>query len=174
MVKRIYLLITIMLLGSCGNKLHDLIMVRTPYLGNELRIDGYYYTYPIYENDINIAVFYRNGVCMHIQARSTSQDIFDFVENDILLNDAFISRLKDLPACIGIFQINMESIEFEIWDRDYHDTYSVRYFGEILNDTTFLVTKRVDKGTKKSYSINDTYRFKQFSPKPDSTNVYIK
>jgi hypothetical protein len=151
-------------------------MVKTPYTGDELKIDGYYYSNPDSENHMSIAVLYRNGVCMHIPVslNYSGQNVSDFVENDILLNDAFISRWKDKPACIGVFYINVESIKFERWEATGKNITTFSYSGKILNDTIFLLTKRVDNETNKSYSINETYRFKQFSPKPDSTSVFIK
>jgi hypothetical protein len=174
MVKKMLLFIIILLLASCKVAFNDLTMVRAPYFGNELRIDGYYYLNPDSENNMSIAVFYRNGVCIHITVRLMAQDISDFVENDILLNDAFIVRLKNSPDCIGVFHINEESIAFERWEATGSNITTMSYFGKILNDTTFLLTKRVDNDINKSYSINETYRFKQFNPKPDSTSVYIK
>jgi hypothetical protein len=49
--------------------------------------------------------------------------------------------------------------------------------GVILNDTTFQLTEsyRLKKGEKTEYQILDEiYHFRQYSPKPDSTNDFIK
>ena len=47
--------------------------------------------------------------------------------------------------------------------------------GKIINDTTFqLVREFASYHKKDSRVIDETYHFKQFSPKPDSTNVFIK
>ena len=84
MVMRSFLLIAIVLLGSCSKKLYDLTMTKTPYPGNELRVDGFYYSTPTSEKDIGIAVFYKNGVCIHMFTRIDSHDTLDFIENEIL------------------------------------------------------------------------------------------
>jgi hypothetical protein len=161
---------TVLLFASCDTKLRNLTMKKDSYFGNELRIDGYYYSSSDLENDIGIAVFYRDGVCIHMFTRLKSQDTLNFVENDILLNNALMSHLWRDPACIGVFHVNMAAIEFETWEA----RSPFRHFGEILNDTTFLLTKRVNVRQNHSSSPNLIYQFKQFCPKPDSTNVFIK
>jgi hypothetical protein len=61
-------------------------MKKTPYLGDELRVDGYYYSNPRYANVIGIAVFYKDGFCIHSWGKVTSQDTLSYIENEILLN----------------------------------------------------------------------------------------
>ena len=173
MVIRFYLFMAVMLLGSCEKELHELSMAKTPYIGDELRIDGYYYSDLTTANDIGIAVFYRNGVCLHLFERPESQDTLSFIENDLLLNKALMSRLWRTPTNIGVFKIDTESIEFETWEAG-RDITTFSHFGEILNDTTFMLIKWINNDSGKSYSENLTYRFKQFSAKPDSTNNFIK
>lgn len=90
-----------------------------------------------------------------------------------MLNDALISRLMNTPTHIGVFQINTESINFETWEAGRNIT-TFSHFGKILNDTTFLLEKRINNITNKTFTENLTYRFKQFSPKPNSTNNFIK
>ena len=46
--------------------------------------------------------------------------------------------------------------------------------GEIQNDSTFLITKSIRSKTGEEKELNEIYHFKQFSPKPDSTNVFVK
>jgi hypothetical protein len=146
-------------------------MQKTPYIGDELRVDGYYYSNPYYENDICVAVFYRDGFCIHTRITPNGRDTLSYIENEILLNDKYISKLKNDPAHIGVFRIINSDIEFEIWE---YRSWIFSHFGEIVNDTTFISNKRKSHSTNKTYTENLTYRFKQFSPKPDSTNVYIK
>jgi hypothetical protein len=48
--------------------------------------------------------------------------------------------------------------------------------GQILNDTTFVIAEsyRMNEGKKTEVKErNETYHFKQFNPKPDSTNRFI-
>lgn len=133
---------------------------------------GYYYSNnPYYENYIGVAVFYRNGFCIHTRIVPNGRDTLDYIENEILLNDAYIYKLKNSPSNIGVFHIIDSDIEIENWE---YRNESVSYFGKIINDTTFIVNKSISHRTNQTWINNHTYRFKQFSPKPDSTNVYIK
>lgn len=173
MVIRLFTVSVLLLLVACEKELHKLTMPKAPYTGNQLRIDGYYYSNPNSDNSMGIAVFYRDGVCVHMFASPTREDIPDFVENDILNNKPFMSRLWKTPTNIGVFQVDSESLEFEIWESVY-DITTFTYFCEIVNDTTFVLSEWVDNDHNKSHIVNTTYRFVQFSPKPDSTNRFIK
>ena len=147
-------------------------MKKIPYFGDELRIDGYYYSNTEYEGGgIRVVVFYQDGFCIYTLIAPTYQDTLKYIENEILLNDAFINGEKNAPSHIGVFQIMYPDIQIEAWE---FRTDPFSHFGTIINDTTFITTKRKNNRTKETYSENLTYRFKQFSPKPDSTNVWIK
>jgi len=172
MVKKIYLIIVILLLTSCDTKLRNLTIEKIPYLGSELRIDGYYHSNIDSEgNIIGVAVFYRDGFCIHTWVTPTNQDTLNYIENDILLNDAYINKMMKDPSHIGVFQIMYPNIQFEVWE---FRSWPFTYYGSISNDTTFIINKRKINTSGKTYQENLTYRFKQFSPKPDSTSVYVK
>jgi len=151
-------------------------MKKKPYIGNKLRLDGYYYSNPDSQGLISVAMFYRDGFCFHFSTSlSKSSDTLNFIENRFLKNDDFISRIKQRPSFIGVYQVRGESIKFETWwfEVALYTTSATRY-GKILNPTTLLIENRVDNRYKTSFSENQIYRFKQFSPKPDSTNTFIK
>ena len=66
----------------------------------------------------------------------------------------------------GLFQIEVSIIKIEKWvPSSGGPTKAYLREGEILNDTTFYLMHREKK---------EIYHFKQYSPKPDSTNKYIK
>jgi hypothetical protein len=46
--------------------------------------------------------------------------------------------------------------------------------GFILNDTTLQITRMYRVDGSDEHILNYTYHFRQFSPKPDSTNNFIK
>jgi hypothetical protein len=173
MLIRFFTIISILLFVSCEKELHDLSMDKNPYTGDELRIVGYYYTNLTSANDIGVAVFYRDGFCINTWVKPINQDTLRYIENEILLNSTFINKIKSIPTHIGVFQINAKSIVFETWEAG-RDIINFSHYGEILNDTTFLITKQVNNDSGKSSSEKLTYRFRQFSPKPDSTNNFIK
>jgi len=175
MVKNIFFSLIFMFCcsASCEKERAALSMSKTPYTGNELRIDGYYYSGITPADDIGIAVFYRDGVCIHMYTRPKGQDTLDFIQNDILLDNDLMSRLWSTPTNIGVFHINASSIEFETWEAG-RDIITFSNFGTILNDSTFVITREVNNDAGESTSLNLTYHFQEFSPKPDSTNSFIK
>lgn len=77
MTIRYLLIISILLFISCEKELHNLSMYKSAYAGDELRIDGYYYSNTTSANDVGIAVFYKDGVCIHMYTRIESQNILD-------------------------------------------------------------------------------------------------
>jgi hypothetical protein len=78
----------------------------------------------------------------------------------------------------GVFQVNGANIKFERWYPSSGGPLKAYISsGEILNDTTFLITEsyRMQKGNKTELKDrNETYYFREFSPKSDSTNKFIK
>jgi hypothetical protein len=164
----------VLLMGGCDKELHELNMSKTPYTGNELRIDGYYYT-TVHSNysNIGVGVFYRDGVCMFFHVDIDGKDTISCIENEILLNHSLMRSSWDTPDGVGLFQINGQSIKIVVWSEDYHEIETLNYKGEIINDSTFKITK-ADLISEETVSVNHIYRFKKFSPKPDSTNKYLK
>ncbi|ATA89504.1 hypothetical protein CGC58_07055 [Capnocytophaga stomatis] len=185
MVKKILLLVSFISILSCKTSIDDLQTQRKPYLGKELRTDGYYYSNVItidskYDNErkyIYICIFYKNGVCYNIPTRDiqdneTILQLLENLEKELLLNPNTINDLRAKAYHIGVFQINSSVIEMETFEGSMFPTF--KHYGEILNDTTFLLHKIVNSKTGYIFNKNLMYKFKQFSPKPDSTSVYIK
>jgi hypothetical protein len=171
----IFMLISVFvttLLTGC-NKDYELEMLRQEYAGNELRTDGYYeYKYYPSENNHSYAIFlYRNGVWMTVIGRDVN-GVHDESE-DRLTDEEFISHIKKTKTCWFIFQIKGKDITVQGWE---HNTGNGRRiltrYGKILNNTTFELNREIIDN--KSRVINQLYEFRKFSPKPDSTNNYIK
>ena len=148
-------------------------MERIPYNGNELRIDGYYYSQLRSDDLVGVGVLYRNGVCIHFLFRPEIVDTLNYIETEFLLNEEFVEDAKSRPNWIGVFNINGETIGIETFETA-RDTYTRSYFGQIINDSTFVLEREVDNLTSNIDEKNVTYRFKKFSPKPDSTNTFIE
>ena len=110
---------------------------------------------------------------MNVLAQIEGQDTQGFIENNILLNESLMSSFQETPNHIGVFHINASSIEFETWTAA-RDIITFSNSGTILNDSTFVISKRVNNDFGESESENITYHFQEFSPKPDSTNTFIK
>ena len=154
----------------------DFILKKTLYTGNELRMDGYYYRY--YDcggnNCIAAYCFYRNGVLLDMGGAALSleeadEEIKQFIKRDINSN---YERLN-----WGLFVIDNQTIKFELYyPQEYFTKWTGIMEGVILNDTTFRITSFYDPSNDERYTVNDTYYFRQFSLKPDSTvaNKWIK
>jgi len=149
---------------SCEEEINaQLTMQKTPYTGNELRIDGYYYTvtqnfegdlYPVY-------FFYRNGVFRYGGSFKSLDDITgDWGDGN--------SRLL-----WGYFEISDSSFRFERWQV----TATVEKSGVILNDSTFYISKRKitsgESPNPQEETVNELYHFVEYSPKPDSVNRFL-
>lgn len=152
----------------------ELLMERTDYTGNELRTDGYYYCRYQYaheniqEDKVCCMFIYKNGVCSWGGVSNYSE--LDRIEEDYK-NGSFYERCKNDKQRWHVFQVYGSTIELEGW---YYlgGTHLVThtYVGKILNDTTIEITKENGNDFKHP----DVYHFKQFCPKPDSTNNFIK
>jgi hypothetical protein len=76
----------------------------------------------------------------------------------------------------GIFIVENDAITIEYYNsRIIEGLPAYLNTGVILNDTTFVLKeqKRSKDGSELQI-IDETYHFKKFSPKPDSTNKYLK
>lgn len=155
-------IILVLAFSSCKDA--ELSMERTRYDGKELRTDGYYYWRNQYEHDgvqydeVIPIILYRNGVTIFVNRIDFSQ--MEQLEESFR-NGTFYENMKYEKVQWGVFQISGNSIVLESWDYSGGPgltTYKKN--GEILNDTAFRISKAI-------------YHFKQFSPKPDSTNKYI-
>lgn len=164
--------LSILAASSCNKNLEDLMMNKTPYIGSELRIDGYYYSDDVEITDYGLAVFYRDGVCYHLFGSRDSRSIEEYIEQEILLNESFINKLRTTPTNLGVFRIDDQIISIKHWEAA-RNILALKHFGEVINDTTFIMTE-VETLQGEIKNTNYTYRFKQFMPKPDSTNTFIR
>lgn len=140
---------------------------RAEYNGNELRIDGYYASKAIGEDYSYLYVFYQNGVLLKPGvAENTDEYIQKFV-------DGFNHNIKDFW---GIYQIQDSTIQVEFYKPKMTEGLPAYIkTGKILNDTTFILTnEKRSKDGSESRAISETYHFREYSPKPDSTNTFIK
>ena len=99
-------------------------------------------------------------------------DLEEYAEQSVFLD----SRIKDIKGFWGLFLIENNKIIYEKWVGTQLGYLVYREEGEILNDTTFFMTEqsRMNQGIKTEVeTIDRTYCFKAFSPKPDSTNTCI-
>jgi hypothetical protein len=154
----------------------ELYLSKQYYTGNKLRIDGYYYFN--YTNNsteyVDVYFLFKNGIIL--SGGSGLQSELPEKE-ERFQNGTFDNKAKSIKFLWGVHQIEGSKIAFERWypsEKPYRAYVSE---GVVLNDTTFRITQsyRNKKGEKTEIeSENEVYHFKQFSPKPDSTNTFIK
>ena len=148
-------------------------MKAIPYTGDELRIDGYYYK-KAYDEMSRVLVFYANGVQFGGNGVMPSIEI-----EDRLRDMEYTKNLRNNRASWGPYEINNTVLQFEFY-RIFggHNWYTCIAHCKILNDSTFNIEKVTFSKTGKEVDDVDTflgeYHFKQFSPKPDSTNYIVK
>ncbi len=159
---------------SCGcHKLfsdNELTMKRKPYLGTELRTDGYYYNKEL--NFYRILFLYRNGVVLALPFSPSEEALSDLEES--FRNGEFYQKYKNNKRFWGVFAVANNSIVYEQWGINQGGGKPVWQFsGPILSDTSFLINKYLEPKTGESHEKNQIWYFKQFFPKPDSTNSFI-
>jgi len=149
-----------------------LSLERQDYTGNQLRIDGYYYNlYDTLSADIKYSYFfYRNGVVLSGSAGSNFEEL-----EETFNSEGFTNNIKKNRSGWGLFKIYESEITIEEWVPMEPPYHAYTRSGEIIDDTTFVITKSWRNKRKKETlkTINEVYHFKQFSPKPDSTNTFI-
>jgi hypothetical protein len=177
---KIYLmfLFFILILISCEEwfiKDKEFSMKAIPYAGNELRIDGYYYKEANHNiNRVYVFVFYANGI--HFGGGGNKS--FSGLE-DRLSDPNYIANLQNCLSCWGPYQIKDNVLKFEYYEIFGNYWYICVANCEIINDSTFNIKRitRLDNNKNVSNNVSldiGEYHFKQFSPKPDSTNYVVK
>ncbi|MBC8053489.1 MAG: hypothetical protein H7Y13_10540 [Sphingobacteriaceae bacterium] len=144
---------------------------RTPYASNELRTDGYYYL-NINSSYSSILFFYKNGIVLSaggIFSKETEMD--SYINKEFLQTQSY----KNSKISWGVFKISSNNnIVFERWyPSSGGPLKSYIRSGVIIDNTTFTITKSIRSNGEEGRDINETYHFKQFSPKPDSTNTFV-
>ncbi len=173
MHQRISLLLAGSLLSifSCKVGYQDLSYPRQPYVGNEIRTEGYYYCMDTVhrvvlgdpQTDIvtRVYFFYRNGVMNYYNF-----PYLDLNSLEVWISDSlFVANRKQNPVGWGIFGVNANKIKIETWVMSTggrHPTYE--YSLAIVNDSTFY---------KQNSNQEMLFQFKEFENKPDSINSFI-
>lgn len=138
----------------------ELTLKRESYLGNELRIDGYYQVESPSTEWSRVYFFYRNGVFIETYINTETGE-FEDVEN--------YSKSR-----IGTFRISEDSIKYEKWyPSSGGGLPTYLHSGTITNDSTYLLTKSIRPATGDESTLDEVFHFIAYSPKPDSTNNFV-
>ena len=144
---------------------------REDYFGDQLRIDGLYHQISSDGYIRNVQFYYRNGIKLDIEV---NEDIKDPSALYSILTQEKIEYHRKRKYFWGIFKIKENEFLCERWDTPIDGNYVVKitWTGEILSDTSFIITKIVQP--QGSIEGRAKWYFYPYSPKPDSTNKYIK
>lgn len=163
------ILLVSLMINNCKDSFQDekFTLIKRPYNGNELKIDGYYYKYRN-ENLVSVYIFYSNGISF-----TTGWD-YNKAKFEEMINSGTLASNSNIYNW-GLFIIEDKTVEVEhYFTKDDLNSRVYIKSGMILNDTTIHFTKYMRSNGTEVEAINDTFHFKQFSPKPDSTNRFIK
>ena len=149
---------------------------RTDYTGNQLRINGYYYERYSVKNGYryNIYFFYQNGIVLYGES-PLETEVVQMETN--YATGGFHATAKDHKYYWGAYIINGTTIQFDRWYPSEPPLKAYVREGTILNDSTFTISTsyRMKDGNKTEVEArNETFHFKAFSPKPDSTNSFVQ
>ena len=161
-------------INSCKSYRYDkFTLSKQNYTGKQLKTGGYYY-FKARGKYYRSYFFYNNGVLLECGGGDFTYDEFIKYENNFNRED-WDNYNKIYRYKWGLFKVVNDSIFIEKPEPSSGGMSPVYLnSGVILNDTTFILTKAVRKRTNRVIEKNQTYHFKKFSPKPDSTNSFIK
>ena len=150
----------------------ELSIKRMPYTGDTIRIDGYYYI--TLDNYLTVYFLYRDGTILYGSTFPESELNEHEKEYNTSEWQSIVKQAKDYW---GVLKIENNTIQFERWYPSDPPLKSYVRAGTILNDTTFIITESYRMQDSKKTEVdskNETYYFKQFTPKPDSTNSFVE
>jgi len=167
-------LLSLLLMSFCCKdvfKDEEFTLIKAPYTGKEFKINGYYYNYYYDTARVRVFVFYNNSCVIKGFIRYTKDEF-----ENMFRNGEFKNSIKENSSCWGLFNIDSNNIKIEHYYPMEGDLKNRVYInsGIIINDTTFIITKFMRPDGSELSTKNDTFHFKQFSSKPDSTNNFIK
>jgi hypothetical protein len=170
----LFLIVLISLGASSCKKYKPLKLNKTPYLGIELRTDGYYY----YTWDsqgttrYGITVLYKDGTMLAPSIASDKSTSLIDIDSEISSGNLYRYN-SERQLSWGLFKISNDSIQTSKWFPVFLGASRAGLSkGVILNDTTFENTSYQDSHPAGGLPLQ-VFHFRQFAPKPDSTNGFL-
>lgn len=141
----------------------------------KIKLSGYFYVKK--DNNLyNSIVLYQNGIVLEGGSSEVSAGINSVDSNFLATNNFNNSYDRKIPYIWGIYSINENYIIIERYKvpafGESYQTYVDK--GHIINERQFIITSRKYIKTGKLEARRDTFNFRPFSTKPDSTNNFIK
>jgi hypothetical protein len=139
-----------------------------------LKLRGYYFTNSEGKDGSLITIYflYNDGIIINVGTIPVSK--WSSFESE-LTTTSFGVNLKRLKDAFGVYQISNGHIKFDMWYPGPGPAKLVYLrSGSIVNDSTFIIDLIERKSRRTSETVREIYHFKQFNPKPDSVNEFIK
>ncbi len=147
---------------------HKLSMTKTPNDSTSLRLDGIY----LHEDSLKIVdlfFLYEDGTIL-----SRGSILKSNLESKLRqLEISTDEKYKAMKYLWGKYIIEDDVIVFEKYaptDKPYR---AFRRKGQILNDTTFVISQFSDVKGQGLMNVDETYRFRKTKSKPDSSNKWV-
>jgi hypothetical protein len=193
-MKYIFAIIIVIITSVRCASFEPLLSKRENYTDNQLKTEGYYYIltksdmgYGYKTKVYDCLMLFKNGIYYNVvhggyNPNLSIDSILVNIDSEVKFQ---VKREKDnlnQRPNWGTFIIQDSLIKIERWVfSSGGGTYATqKVFGRILNDSTIdFYEQERDYPTqygknKKREKINNIYNFRKFSPKPDSTNKFIK
>lgn len=157
---------------SCSKVLPDDVFVlkKADNISKRLKLNGYYYQKWENEKIYGVNVFFSNGNNLFLGDNTTIKEL-----ETNLNNDSWLKNIYKHKTWWGLYEINGDDIKFErYYPSSGGGLPAYIRSGKIINDSTFVITQSKRSDGTGMQEKNETYHFRQFSPKPDSTNNFIK
>ena len=176
-MKNLFGIAIIFFLVGCA-AFEPLISNKESFSGTNLKLNGYYYS--VNNKKIKAIFLYKNGDFFdRIWDGTDKYGLSEFSKHILTFFD--IEKQYPTQYCWGVFKVSNSNIQIERWLSGNGQAYPTQILnGEILNDTTIRFYQKIGDAKnvigekKKIYEIEEIYHFRQLSPKPDSTNKFIK
>ena len=169
-----FLIITLSFCGCFVSKDDLLSLDRAKIIKSQLKLNGYYYLKYHEGNDSHFSIYflYKNGIVLYGGTPSFSQ--LEDTEEGFKTTE-FYDFVTLRKYHWGVYEIEGNKIKIERWNPSKSPLKTFIHEGRILNDSTFHIDKFYWSNKKEEIKERDIkYHFKPFSPKPDSTNTFIK
>ncbi|MBK7691064.1 MAG: hypothetical protein IPK62_04460 [Bacteroidetes bacterium] len=154
------------------NENENLTFAKNAFNGTQLKLNGYYYYFNSVDSYWPI-FFYKNGIVSRRLSYAFDTSKINQFEAE-LMDGTYYKSVKGDKYSWGLYQIDGNAIKYEVFASKSAAScyYPVILTGTIINDTTIHFTNKTNSDGTDSKTINEIYHFKQFSPKPDSTNSF--
>ena len=155
----------------CCKVAEDFTLQKMNYSGINLRIEGYFFR-EIEEDFYELFFLFEDGVFLSGGAMRVDGE--EKTVDDSVLNFIELGYYKNNQYGWGIWIVENDQIVIEKWLPGSGGPYPVgRYVGEVLNDSTINIAftyQLPPEGDEEKQQ----FTFREFSPKPDSTNTFIE